>query len=114
MQNLGKPASIDQAKAIIKEVDADGDGMIEFDEFCDMMSKQESVLPDIELREAFNVCDKDNNGTISFDELYYVMTTVLGEAISKDDVKAIMKLADVDHSGELSFDEFKKVMESFK
>jgi len=88
--------------------------MIEFDEFCDMMDKQEAVLPDIELREAFNLCDRDNSGTISFDELYYVMTSLLNEKVSQDDVKAMMKEADIDHNGELSFDEFKTIMQALK
>jgi len=114
LNNLGKPADIDHAKAIIKQVDKDGDGMIEFDEFCDMMDKQEAVLPDIELREAFNLCDRDNSGTISFDELYYVMTSLLNEKVSQDDVKAMMKEADIDHNGELSFDEFKTIMQALK
>lgn len=47
----GKNPSDAQLKAIIAEVDADGSGTIDFDEFCEMMQAQEAtMLPDDEVR----------------------------------------------------------------
>jgi len=111
MTQLGKTPSDAELQAIIKDVDKDGSGTIDFDEFCEMMHKQEAdALPENELREAFNLCDRDGSGTISADELLYVMNNVLGENMTKAEVDAMIKEADQDGSGEIDFTEFAKIM----
>ena len=62
-----------------------------------------------ELREAFNVFDKDGNGTISEDELRQVMHN-LGEKLTDEDIKAMMREADTDGDGEVNFEEFVQMM----
>lgn len=60
----------DQVEAIIKIVDIDGSGTIDFDEFVTLMSdpKYNDLAKD-ERRKVFDDFDKDGNGQISISEL---------------------------------------------
>ncbi|KAK4358468.1 hypothetical protein RND71_020697 [Anisodus tanguticus] len=62
-----------------------------------------------ELKEAFRVFDKDQNGFISAAELRHVMTN-LGEKLTDEEVDEMIREADVDGDGQINYDEFVKVM----
>ena len=68
---LGDAApSDDQVKEIIKHIDTDKSGDIDFREFMDMMSDPKfNDLTKNEHRQAFDMFDKDRNGRISVAEL---------------------------------------------
>lgn len=67
---------------MINEVDADGNGQIDFPEFLTMMArKMKDTDSEDEVKEAFKVFDKDGNGFISAAELRHVMTN-LGTSLS--------------------------------
>ena len=62
---------------MINEVDADGNGTIDFPEFLTMMArKMKDTDSEEEIKEAFKVFDKDGNGYISAAELRHVMTNL--------------------------------------
>jgi calmodulin len=67
MKSINLSATKEEIDDMIREVDTDGDGNISFDEFVVMMQKGGDE--DAELREAFNVFDKDKNGFIDRDEI---------------------------------------------
>ena len=68
------------------EVDVNGDGTIDFDEFKDMMKSQgDDKDPAAELLEAFKLFDKDKDGFISMRELKKV-ANMLGNSLSKEEV----------------------------
>ena len=55
---------------MVNEVDADHDGSVNFQEFLDMMSKStETDSTEEDIREAFKVFDKNEDGFISESEL---------------------------------------------
>jgi Ca2+-binding EF-hand superfamily protein len=62
----------------VVQVDADGNGKIDFPEFLTMMGRKiRDTDSEEEIKEAFKVFDKDGNGFISAAELRFVYLTVL-------------------------------------
>ena len=63
MNSLGQKPTIAELEAMIKEVDIDGNGEIDFGEFLTMMAKKlkETDLEE-DIREAFRVFDINNSG----------------------------------------------------
>ncbi|KAI5062370.1 hypothetical protein GOP47_0022909 [Adiantum capillus-veneris] len=61
----------------INEVDADGNGTIDFIEFLNLMArKMKDTYCVEELKESFKVFDKDQNGLISVAKLCHVITNL--------------------------------------
>ena len=57
--------------------DTDGSGMIEFPEFCNMMSDKMNAVNDEDMiRMAFRVLDRFGNGTISSKNFKHLMTHI--------------------------------------
>ena len=70
MRSLGQNPTEAELQDMINEVDADGNGTIDFPEFLTMMArKMKDTDTEEEIREAFRVFDKDGNGFISAAEL---------------------------------------------
>lgn len=69
-----------------------GDGQIDFDEFLSMMKKHEVREVD-ELKQAFDVFDKDGDGSISAKELEIVMKA-LGEPIDRQTIDLMIESVD--------------------
>lgn len=70
MRSLGQNPTEVELKDMIREVDADGNGTIDFSEFLNLMArKMKDTDSDEELKEAFKVFDKDQNGFISAAEV---------------------------------------------
>lgn len=66
MKSLGQVISEEDVKEMIKEVDYDGNGVIDFYEFNMLMEKKlKDTDVEEELMEAFNVFDRDGDGKIS-------------------------------------------------
>ncbi|CAH8661470.1 unnamed protein product [Heterobilharzia americana] len=74
MRSLGQNPTEAELQDMINEVDADGNGTIDFPEFLTMMArKMKDTDSEEEIREAFRVFDKDGNGFISAAELRLVL-----------------------------------------
>ena len=80
MEQLGQQPSEADLHAMVSEVDADGDGEINFEEFLTMMARRENTETD-EIKAAFEIFDKNQDGFISATELSTVMES-LGEVLT--------------------------------
>ncbi|XVF48054.1 hypothetical protein PTKIN_Ptkin03bG0160000 [Pterospermum kingtungense] len=116
-----------EVEEMVMKVDANGDGLIDFDEFCILCqamdghqkegARVEGVVDEgdveEELKEAFDVFDKDKDGLISVEELGSVLCSLgLKEGNKMEDCKAMIRKVDMDGDGMVSFDEFKRMMKS--
>ena len=78
--------------------------MIEFPEFLTMIVRNMRDIDTVEdLRQAFNVFDKDGTGKISAAELRHVMSN-LGEKLTEEEVDEMLREADVDGDGEINYE----------
>lgn len=127
MRSLGQNPTEAELQDMINEVDADGNGTIDFPEFLTMMArKMKDTDSEEEIREAFrfensldspwiyhyfSVFDKDGNGYISAAELRHVMTN-LGEKLTDEEVDEMIREADIDGDGQVNYEEFVAMMTS--
>ena len=100
---------IDSLDELMKTIDTDNNGYIEFEEFIRASIDKEKLLTEKNLKIAFDVFDKDKSGGISASEL----KMLLGESNvhTKDVVwKNMIKEIDLNGDGQISFEEFKNMM----
>lgn len=74
---VSKLTVLQEILEMINEVDIDGNGLIEFTEFCVMMKRMMKETDSEIIREAFRVFDKDGNGVITAQEFRYFMVNSL-------------------------------------
>jgi calmodulin len=83
------------------EVDINGDGTIDFQEFLGMMKqKANEADQESDLKDAFKIFDRDKDGYIDMKELKKV-ANMLGATLSKDEVEEFMREADVVRPGQI-------------
>ncbi|ELT93937.1 hypothetical protein CAPTEDRAFT_147994 [Capitella teleta] len=110
MRQLGFHFGEQDLHDMINEVDADGNGTMDFPEFLALMArKMNSEDIEEEMKEAFRVFDKDGNGFISTAELRHVMVN-LGERLADDEVEEMIREADMAGDGQINYEEFVKLM----
>lgn len=106
MNSLGQNLSQIELKEMIKEVDIDLSGTIDFEEFKALMvSKKGDRLSRLKL--AFSVFDEDGNGRITVQELHNIMGKF---ELTKTELEEMLKEVDRDGSGSIDFDEFCQLM----
>lgn len=112
LRSLGLKPKGDQIHALLANMDANGNGLIEFDELV------EAILPDMDeevlisqdqLMEVFRSFDRDGNGYITAAELAGQMAK-MGHPLTYAELSELMKEADVNGDGVISFNEFTSIM----
>ena len=129
MRSLGQSPTQAEILDMASEIDADGDGMIDFYEFVMLMSRQ---MRDVDSKEAivdaFKIFDlgtlsfafsirsnrrinapTDGDGFITHDELRHMMTG-MGEKLTHSEVDEIIKQADQDGDGKINLEEFTRML----
>ncbi|KAJ4933880.1 hypothetical protein JOQ06_006689 [Pogonophryne albipinna] len=115
MRMLGQNPTREELDEIIEEVDEDGSGTIDFEEFLVMMvrllKEDQAGKSEEELAECFRIFDKNGDGYIDREEFALIIRST-GEPISEDEVDELMRDGDKNTDGMLDFDEFLKMMEN--
>uniref|UniRef100_A0A8C6YTI8 Troponin C, slow skeletal and cardiac muscles n=1 Tax=Nothoprocta perdicaria TaxID=30464 RepID=A0A8C6YTI8_NOTPE len=113
MRMLGQNPTPEELQEMIDEVDEDGSGTVDFDEFLVMMvrcMKDDSKgRTEEELSDLFRMFDKNADGYIDLEELK-IMLQATGETITEDDIEELMKDGDKNNDGKIDYDEFLEFM----
>ncbi|XP_052853267.1 neo-calmodulin [Drosophila gunungcola] len=110
IRSLGRQPIESEVQSMINEVDSDGNGSISAAEFCDViLRKMRDTNKEDELRDAFRVFDKQNNGYISTTELRNIFVG-LGEQLGDDELDEMLREYDIDQDNHLNFEEFVNMM----
>ncbi|NP_001079723.1 troponin C1, slow skeletal and cardiac typeS homeolog [Xenopus laevis] len=113
MRMLGQSPTPEELQESIDEVDEDGSGTVDFDEFLVMMvrcMKDDSKgKSEEELSDLFRMFDINADGYIDLDELKEMLEAT-GETITEDDIEELMRDGDKNNDGRIDYDEFLEFM----
>ncbi|KAG7569801.1 EF-hand domain [Arabidopsis thaliana x Arabidopsis arenosa] len=111
-KTLGEQMSDEEAEAAVKLSDIDGDGMLDFHEFAQLIKGNDEFSEEEKKRkimEAFRMYIADGEDSITPESLK-MMLMKLGESRTTDDCKVMIQAFDNNADGVLSFDEFALMM----
>ncbi|EEF47626.1 Calmodulin, putative [Ricinus communis] len=112
LRSLGLKPTGDQLQILLSNMDANGNGYVEFDELVN------AILPDMnedvlinqeQLLEVFRSFDRDGNGYITAAELAGSMAK-MGHPLTYKELSEMMREADTNGDGVISFNEFANIM----
>ncbi|XP_023242469.1 troponin C isoform X1 [Centruroides vittatus] len=113
LRTLGQTFEEKDLKALIAEIDQDGSGELEFDEFLALTARflieEDTEAMQEELREAFRMYDKSGNGYINVSDLREILRA-LDDKLTEDELDEMIAEIDTDGSGTVDFDEFMEMM----
>lgn len=110
LRALGQNPTEAEVQDVIAEVDVDGSGRLDLQEFLNMMAgelRDTDVVGEAE--EAFEWFDKDKDGGIGAGDLA-AAAAELGEAVTKGDLAEMVREADLDDDGKISKDSLKALV----
>eukprot|EP00644_Phytophthora_capsici_P012200 jgi/Phyca11/119329/e_gw1.38.69.1 len=122
--NLGEQLTLNNVRELIKAVDTDGNGEVDFNEFLQLLRKQQdknqySASLSLallfgpkeltKLKQQFMVLDLDGSGSIDENELQQLVKK-LGRRAEEFDLPAMLREVDVDGSGSIGFNEFLQIV----
>jgi len=100
-----------QINTLIRSIDIDGNGEIEFNEFLEFMRRldEQDEQDEDALKEVFMLFDRDEKGYLTPESVYHIFLSI-GEKIKLEDITNILKENDIDGDGNLNFQDFKMLM----
>ena len=126
LRSLGENLSEAELEQMIKDVDEDGDGEIDLQEFINLNSHESkrgaasshdgeagvdsSSSVTEALQSAFDVFDSNKDGFISAPELHRVLSGLGDDHVSMDDCRYMIRCVDADGDERVDFQEFQKLM----
>ena len=108
MKNFGYPIKKSEAQRMISEIDDNGDGELDFEEFVTLMEKQTNYVDQTEeelVLAAFKSFDKDHDGKITNHEFKYLLTK-MGDKFTDEELNLLFQESDLDINGTLDYQDF--------
>ena len=110
LRSLGFHVEEKHLKDLIEEFDQNKDGKLDFNEFYNIITtRMKNPLTEDELKEAFHIFDKDNNGKITVSELKIALTS-FGEKLTDQEVEEFIEDIDTNGDGELDIKELTRFL----
>lgn len=110
MTSLGFESKNQTIYQMIADLDADGSGQIDFEEFLTLMTARVSDKDSREnIRKIFNLFDDEKTGFISIKNLRRVAKE-LGETIDESELQEMVERADTNGDGLVSEEEFYNII----
>ncbi|KAA0723986.1 Calcium-binding protein 4 [Triplophysa tibetana] len=111
MRTMGYMPTEMELLEIIQQIKMRLGGLMDFDDFCELMGPRMMVetadmLGLRELKCSFSQFDSDGDGQITLDEMKEALKTLLGEKLKKGELEEIVKELDLNGDGTVDFDEF--------
>lgn len=106
MRSLGQSPSETELRDMIKEVDVDLSGSVDFEEFKTLILSQQGDRKS-RLKLAFSVFDEDGSGRITANEMHSVMSQF---GVTDQELKEMIDEVDSDGGGSIDFEEFIKLV----
>ncbi|GAB4848892.1 hypothetical protein Ancab_003704 [Ancistrocladus abbreviatus] len=107
--SIGEHMSYEDAQGVIDDLDADGDHMLDFQDFVKLMDSKEGAGED-ELKKVFEMFEYEKgSGRITPKGLQRMLNR-LGDSKSYDECAVMIQTYDIDGDGELDFHEFHQMM----
>jgi calmodulin len=115
METLRLHPTDQELEAMMKEVDTDGSGEIDFEEFVTVMSRrvQADYTPE-QLKSAFKVFETDNVPSVlgSSVLLEHALTTYGSDKLTPEEAAELLSTVDPEHTGRIHYIEFISMMSS--
>ena len=110
MTSLGFETKSQAIFTMISDLDTDGNGTIDFDEWFSLMTKRVNDRDSrAQVNKVFALYDDERTGYISVKNLRRIADE-LGETVSEEELEELIKRADLDGDGLVSEDEFYTIM----
>lgn len=121
-RSVGETLSVSEAQCVIDDHDADGDGLIDFEDFVRLMkmegggggrssgSGEEEEEEEEDLRRAFEMFEHEKGSGCITPKGLQMMLRRLGDSKSYNDCVAMIRVYDTDGDGVLDFREFHRMM----
>eukprot|EP00090_Calanus_glacialis_P039722 TRINITY_DN69168_c0_g1_i1.p1 TRINITY_DN69168_c0_g1~~TRINITY_DN69168_c0_g1_i1.p1 ORF type:complete len:177 (-),score=69.08 TRINITY_DN69168_c0_g1_i1:87-539(-) len=99
MRSLGQNPTEAELQDAINEVDVDGSGAVEWEEFCVLMyKKMREKDPENEIKEAFRVFDAEGTGFIEAEEMRLILSQ-LPVSLADEEMDEILRAGDANGDG---------------
>ena len=107
-----------EVELVMAKIDTDHNGFIDYSgnnyliiEFLIAAANKKKLLSKENLKRAFELFDKDGNGTISADEVKQILG--VGKRFAENIWESVIKEIDINSDGQISFEEFEEMMNRF-
>ncbi|XP_051122405.1 probable calcium-binding protein CML15 [Andrographis paniculata] len=112
LRSLGLRPTGDQITTMLANMDANGNGAIEFDELVEVLlpdMDQQFLVDQDRLMQVFQSFDRDGNGYITLVELAAKMAQ-MKQPLTYNELTELMQEADTNGDGVISFSEFANIL----